>query len=87
MIKFEEGERYWFKAADLTNMVGECIERNYLSEIEYLVFRFPEKGLNAKCYVKYEMGDYTMGDYDDNETVLCTLGDKLFMANSRWVAE
>lgn len=31
MINFEEGKLYCFKAADLSRMFGECLERNELN--------------------------------------------------------
>lgn len=43
MIKFEVGKRYYFKADDLMSMCGECIGRDYLNDIEFDVFSFPEK--------------------------------------------
>lgn len=87
MTKFEVGEHYYFKGADLTRMVGECINRDDLNGIEYVVFRFPEKGLFCKCFVSYELGDYTLGDSDDTETLHCMMNGKSFMSNSRWVTK
>lgn len=82
MIKFEEGKLYYFKAADLSRMFGECIERNELNRTEFAVFRFPEKGLFCKCLIYYPTHDI-----EEHETVLCYLGDKKYMSDSRWVAE
>lgn len=87
MIKFEVGKRYYFKADDLTRMCGECIVRDDLDGIEFVVFRFPEKGLFVKCFINYELGDYTLGDSDDTETLYCTKKDKSYTSNARWVAE
>lgn len=87
MIKFEVGKHYYFKGADLTCMDGECIDRNDLNGIGYVVFSFPEKGLFAKCFVSYELGDYTLGDSDDTETLYCTMKGKSYTSNSRWVTK
>lgn len=82
MIKFEVGKRYYFKADDLTRMCGECIRRDDLNYIEFVVFIFPEKGLFVKCFV-----DYELGDSDDTETLYCTKKDKSYTSNARWVAK
>lgn len=82
MIKFEEGKLYCFKAADLSRMFGECLERNELDGTEFAVFRLPEKGLFCKCLI-----DYPTHDIEEHETVLCYLGDKAYMSDSRWVSE
>lgn len=82
MNKFEVGKRYYFKGDDLTRMCGECIERDYLNGIEFVVFRFPEKELFVKCFVNYELGDS-----GDAETLYCTKKGKPYTSNSRWVAE
>lgn len=87
MIKFEVGKRYYFKAADLTRMCGECIERDDLNGKEVVVFRFPEKGLFVKCFVNYELDDYTLGDSDDTEILYCTKNGKPYTSNSRWWAK
>lgn len=87
MIKFEVGKRYYFKADDLTRMCGECIGRDDLNGIEFVVFSFPEKGLFVKCFVNYELGDYTLGDSDDTETLYFTKKDKSYTSNARWVAK
>ena len=57
MIKFEEGKLYCFKAADMSSMFGECIERNELDGTEFAVFRFPKEGLFCKCLVYYPTHD------------------------------
>lgn len=77
MIKFEEGKLYCFKAADMSRMFGECIERNELNGTEFAAFRFPKEGLFCECLVYYPT----------HETVLCCLGDKTYMSDSRWVSE
>jgi hypothetical protein len=82
MIKFEEGKLYCFKAADMSRMFGECIERNELNGTEFAVFRFPKEGLFCKCLVYY-----LTHDIEEYETVLCYLGDKMYMSDSRWVSE
>lgn len=82
MNKFEVGKRYYFKGDDLTRMCGECIERDDLSGIEFVVFRFPEKELFVKCFVNYELGDS-----GDAEILYCTKKDKSYTSNARWVAE
>lgn len=87
MTKFEVGNNYVFKATDSTTVIGECIERPYLLDIECVVFRIPEKGITIRCQVEYELGDYTLGDSDDTETLHCVMFDKIFMSNSRWVAK
>lgn len=84
MIKFEEGKLYYFKAADLSRMFGECIERNELDGTEFAVFRFPlpDRNLNCKCLIYYPKHDI-----EEHETVLCYLGDRTYMSDSRWVSE
>lgn len=81
MINFEEGKLYYFKAADLSRMFGECLERNELNGTEFAVFKFPE-GLFCKCLIYY-----STHDIEEHETVLCYLGDKTYMSDSRWVSE
>lgn len=87
MIKFEEGNNYIFKAIDSTTVVGECIERCYLLNIECIIFKIPEKGIKIRCRVEYELGDYTLGDYDDAETLQCVMDDRVYVSDSRWVSE
>lgn len=87
MIKFEVGNNYVFKATDSTSVIGECIERPYLLDLECVIFRIPEKGINIRCLVEYELGDYTLGDSNDNEIIHCVMFDKVFTSNSRWVAK
>lgn len=84
MIKFEEGKLYYFKAAYLSRMFGECIERNELNGIEFAVFRFPlpQADLFSKCLV-----EYPIYDFEEIETVYSRLGDKMYMSDSRWVSE
>lgn len=91
MIKFKEGKRYMFKTSDLTGMFkdtdlsgmfGECIERNICDMEEAVVFRFSEKGLFCRCLI-----DYPLNNIEESEVVYCHLGDKLYMSDSRWVAE
>ena len=36
MIKFEEGKLYCFKAADLSRMFGECLERNDMCDSRWV---------------------------------------------------
>lgn len=78
MIKFEEGKLYYFKAADLSRMFGECIGRNELNGTEFGVFRFPKEGLFCKCLIYYPTHDI-----EEHETVRCYLGDKTYMSDSR----
>lgn len=82
MIKFEEGRLYCLKAADLSRMFGECVERNELNGTEFAVFRFPKEGLFCKCLIYCPTHDI-----EEHETVLCYLGDKTRMRDSRWVSE
>lgn len=82
MIKFEEGKLYYFKAADLSRMFGECLERNELNGTEFAVFKFTKEGLFCKCLIYYPPHDI-----EEHETVLCYLGDKTYMSDSRWVSE
>lgn len=87
MIKFEVGNNYVFKAIDSTTVVGECIERTYLLDIACIIFRIPEKGLKIRCRIGCALGDYTMGDYDDAETLHCVIDDRVYVSDSRWVSE
>lgn len=84
MIKFEEGKLYYFKAADLSRMFGECIERNELNGIESVIFRFPlpQADLFSECLV-----EYPIDDFEEIEIVYSRLGDKTYMSDSRWVSE
>lgn len=82
MIKFEEGKLYYFKAADLSRLFGECVERNELDGTEFAVFRFPEKGLFCKHLIYYPTHDI-----EEHEIVFCYLGDKMYASDSRWVSE
>ena len=84
MIRFEEGKLYYFKAADLSRMFGECIERNELNGIEFVIFRFPlpQADLFYECLVEYPIYGFEV-----IETVYIRLGDKTYMSDSRWVLE